>query len=47
MAAEAAGDAAKASEFYAMLLKSADPESGRSELDHVKSIVSPAQASAR
>jgi tetratricopeptide (TPR) repeat protein len=47
MAAEAAGEAAKASEFYTALLKSADPESGRSELEHVKSFVSPAQASAR
>ena len=47
MAAEAAGDAAKASEFYATLLKSTDPESGRSELEHVKSFVSPAQASVR
>ena len=47
MAAEAAGDTAKASEFYAALLKSTDPQSGRSELEHVRSFVSPAQASAR
>jgi tetratricopeptide (TPR) repeat protein len=47
LAAEAVGDTAKAASYYAALLKSTDPQCGRSELDHVKSFVSSAKASAR
>ena len=38
---------AKASEFYAALLESTDPQSGRPEFEHVKSFVPPSKASAR
>ncbi len=49
LAAEAAGDKAKAQQFYAALLKSTDngAESARPELAHVKSFVSSTQVAAK
>ena len=49
LAAEEAGDKAKAQQFYAALLKSTDngAESSRPELAHVKSYVSSTQLAAK